>query len=353
MYSHPRELIRALRSATGEAKGYLKSLCYERLLTLFSERPNADLLVDRALRWAEMYVATRPDSVWATLSAENDAAWTEFENFVVTSIVRVLTWNDYSGGVGTATETATIAGPDGHHSRFFTRMHPDLPPSFCGLPGPECIETNVFQKAKFSHSGDAVEIVSLDNDLWILLADGCGKGQLVHLVVQGCALLFDLAVRDNPGNAKQVLQKMQERMLDHIPDGFFVEAALIHVRADRSVTVAAAGGVQVLYRESNGTPVTIRASGGKLLGDIDYPDDVDYGSLDFTSGSWHELMFASDGIYDQEVGSSSIQSQLDTLVAASTNWRSIHEEVVSIIESALNSGLAQQDDLTAVSIKEH
>jgi serine phosphatase RsbU (regulator of sigma subunit) len=160
------------------------------------------------------------------------------------------------------------------------------------LPG---LEPAGWTKPASINGGDCFDLWKLpDGRLGVLLADASGHGIGPALVVAQVRTLVR-TLSETEGDAFTMLQRINARLYEDLPNGRFVTAFVAFVSpADGKVDFCSAGHGPVLIRSKSGEPLREIEATAPPLGVLpDLPDDQCQSSDRLDAGGW--LIVASDG----------------------------------------------------------
>ncbi len=347
-YIHPNDLMAGLTNGDGCARTELENLCREDLAKCETKwRSGRSFRSPREamLHWLEMFLVSRSPAVLARLSVEPDRAWIEFRSYALVVVCRWLLWPEPVDEGRRSAESQS----DEFHSRFFWRFDEASLPTIVGQPSHAGYELAIYQRPKDELSGDVVQAVTGDGEVWLLVADGCGKGVAVHLVVHGISLLWRQALRDAVPEPEAVLRELQVKLSPHIPEAFFVEAALVRLDRFGRVTLTAAGGVVAVHRAQRAAEATCHELGGCMLGDVGYPE-MKFETNEWTLATGQEILFSTDGFYDQMTGEGRVRSRMASFLAGCTEAVTLFDAALGNVAAALHKN-DQDDDISIASLR--
>jgi serine phosphatase RsbU (regulator of sigma subunit) len=136
-----------------------------------------------------------------------------------------------------------------------------------------------------------------------------------------------------------------------LPEGVFIEATVADFCDRGQACVCAAGGGVLLLRLATGLPVKWQQLSGRLLG-IEYPDPEPRVEHCWMLQPGAEVLIASDGLFDQEVGPQRLGDTIRESLEQSPGWHCVHGHVVQLLDRTLATN-EQFDDVTVVTICNH
>jgi serine phosphatase RsbU (regulator of sigma subunit) len=144
-----------------------------------------------------------------------------------------------------------------------------------------------------------------------------------------------------------MLEMMHPLLAACLPDGVFVEATLCRFGPDGKVTAAPAGGSRFLVRHKAHEKVDLLTLRGFWLG-TNPPDPNAQQSWNI--GTDDEVVFGSDGLFEQISFSTKSPDDFAPLIAASNGCSTLLDVVYDALQKALQNQ-AQIDDITAVAVR--
>ncbi len=198
-------------------------------------------------------------------------------------------------------------------------------------------------------SGDVADMAESHGALWVMVGDAQGHGWLANAVIDGLrhlwkALLAQSHARIDP---RGLLQELDQRLRDCLPDWMFVEATLARFPSDPSFTVAVAGNVRLIVRRRSDRQAEMHHLGTCYLGPIgDAPETQE--SFDFEKGD--EVAFFSDGLIDHPYKDRNLGDMLLEHVHSNTAENSLYQLLATALKDAGSHGKAR-DDVTVLTVR--
>lgn len=344
-FATPGDLVDALSALQTAAGDYLDTLfeaptrkVVQAQAARYSVAFSEDVLVIHALRWIALYLTAQGRLKWKDYgSGESD--WGRF-----VLVVMIGLWKHFASqpeGEAEVLELAqqlAVAG-EGSDDRATAAEFDD---------GFTRYDVRCFARPLGSVSGDAVGLIWNGRTLSVLVADGCGKSWPARLLVQGVYELWKAQAAQEPCDPPQILARIRHAAAQYLPEGLFVEAALARFQ-DNDVEVSSAGGARFLLGQGPGGAVMLREFSGYLLGDLGYPQVREWQQRwDFFPG--FELVMASDGLYDQKLGGSTLLRQSVRMLRDWAHVPTLHTVVVGLVENAIRTA-QQNDDVTIITVR--
>ena len=204
----------------------------------------------------------------------------------------------------------------------------------------------VLIQPKYQVGGDLARVdEAADGSIWVLLADVTGKSVTAYLTAMTLDAAWDRLQDDFcVDNPKMALTWLESELAGCLPDGIFVETVIANAKVCGNVDLAAAGFVQFLtglIPEVEDIKV-----GGAYLG-IRSPESFSERSQTLKPN--HELVLATDGVFEQPDGARLLRDTIRDRVNSSGN-HSVHQAVLEVVETMLLQH-PQRDDLTIVTLR--
>lgn len=320
----PRDLVEGLHSRHTRARRELHHLLAEPIARLMRELidryqldADHDLLVLHALHLAETTLRVRPPAGLDTLS------WTAFRAGLLLQLAR-LAIQPFGATTldGAASPLVLPHSAHFHHQTFFR-------PSMR-------IGTQFFGGDWYAgHQAD-------DGSYWIFVADVTGHGYYAYLLATALPAVWQRtwASASGPGlEPADLLTVMHELLADCLPDGIFLECALLRLRPDGEVVVASAGRTRLLVHPVNRPASLIRLRGAWL--GLRPPTRAEQFTLHLDPRD--EMILTTDGVFDQLAD----QGGVEPLLAARDGH--FHTMCETLDRSVAARG--QKDDITMLLVR--
>jgi hypothetical protein len=275
---YPTDLVTCLHRGDKEVHDQLRQLCLgptehlvDRVIARYHPDVERKVMIDRTLRWIEMYLRSRSPASCEGMDTQ------DFLALILASAYRMLTPPELEGHrEPVAGVSEPLRCPNGYQVWRFC-----LP---CERVG-----------------GDWVAIDHASSkDLWTLVIDVTAHGYASYITANGLSLLWQaspiIELRTSGRTPREVLSVMSEELEKVLPDETFVEAALGRFTAGGEASVAGAGFCRVVFRRAGEDLVSLRRIGGHLLGCF-WGNDHEQEEWRLLSDD--ELTLASDGLYEQ------------------------------------------------------
>jgi hypothetical protein len=326
----PRELVEALQARAPGARAQFGQLIQAPLGALMAQfirrhglDNECDLLTVHALHAAENHVRGQGPASFA------DMTWAAFRGAVLLHVARIA-FQPY--GAQADLPDGRSAGPPPlpesplYASRTFFRPYERLGAHWFG--------------------GDwFAGHLTPDGAFWVLLADITGHGYFAYLLACGLPDVWERCWRAQPPAPQpaEVLLVMHHLLADCLPDGIFLECVLARLGPDGSVTVAPAGGMQLLLRRNGACRAEVQKLRGMWLG-LGPPSVED--QRRWRLGQGDELLLATDGVFDQLSDDGEAEALTLPVGPGTTLFDVVHER----LREALAQG-PQRDDMTMVLLR--
>jgi hypothetical protein len=328
--TNPIDLVEGLHRADECARDQLRHLCLgsierlvDRLMT--RHRPNAErkVVIDRTLRWVEMYLRSRSA---ARFDGMNSRA---FLALILASAYKMLT------------------PPELHcQQEPFAAMSEPL----------QC--PNGYQVWRFCQPCEQVggDWLGIDDssgaDLWTLVIDVTAHGYASYITAHGVSHLWRarpiVELRASGRTPREILGVMSRELEPVLPDEVFVEAALGRFTSTGEASVAGAGFCRVIYRRGGQACVKLQRIGGHLLGCF-WGNDHEQESWSLLADD--ELTIASDGLYEQpdEFGHNLEIRIVEHISRRLAPGGSTHNAILEILKDVVGNR-PRHDDVTVLSV---
>jgi sigma-B regulation protein RsbU (phosphoserine phosphatase) len=219
------------------------------------------------------------------------------------------------------------------------------------LPG---LEAAGWTKPASINGGDCFDLWKLpDGRLGVLLADASGHGIGPALVVAQVRTLVR-TLSETEGDPFVLLQRINARLYDDLPNGRFVTTFLAFVSADGRISFCSAGHGPVLIRPQAGEPLREIEATAPPLGVLpELPADECHASSHIDASGW--LIVASDGftealsVEDQTLFGT--ERLIETLDAAHLDHAA---DVITVMRKAVHDWQGSDDpidDQTVVAVR--
>jgi hypothetical protein len=346
----PGNVVALLRQGDPAARALLAGLCrdsigrlVDRVMPRSAQAYNRTLMVDRTLRWVEMYLKARGAGEFQEMTRERFLAHVLAAAFkmlsTVDSAAPAVAGHLQEEGAGNRCP-ATAADAGGRAS------------------GVRELSSSVFTVWTYTRplecaGGDWAGLkIEGDGSLWVFMADVTGHGYPAHVIAHGLPWLWETrAIAQRRSDGRQpgdVLDALSHELEQVLPENVFVEAALIHVTPAGRAWASGAGNCRLLLRESGADRLDLRRMGGLWLG-------LGLGSHD--QQSWDlkagdEIALATDGLYEQpDLEGKHLELSLVARTGARlAPGRSLHDAIVDTLHDTL-SGAPQKDDILVVTVR--
>lgn len=190
-----------------------------------------------------------------------------------------------------------------------------------------------------------------DGSLWLIVADITGHGYCAYLLANTLPGLWKECWSNGSPKEKphDLLLTMHQLVESCLPEGVYVETALLRLTPEGDVTIAPAGGIRLLIRNRRENKLELIKLRGIWLG-LDAPllEDEHYCRLE----NGDELLVGSDGLFDQIIEHLGGSSELTTVIDRMNDSQNLLETMQMALEEALTTQ-PQQDDITVVLIQRH
>jgi serine phosphatase RsbU (regulator of sigma subunit) len=308
----------------------LRQLCLgpiERLVdrVIVGYRPNVErnAVIDRTLRWVEMYLRSRPPFFFDGMDTR------AFLALILSSAYKMLTPPELDGPRElTSMDSEPLQCPNGYQVWRFC-----LP---CEQVGGDWLGVD--------HASGI--------DLWALMIDVTGHGYASYITAHGVSQLWQtrsiVELRASGKSPREVLCVMSEELEPVLPDEVFVEATLGRFTAAGQASVAGAGFCRVILRRAGHECANLRRIGGHLLGSF-WGNDHDQANWSLLADD--ELTIASDGLYEQpDVDGRQLEDRILEYIALHlAPGRLLHNALVEIVQDVVGTQPGQ-DDISVLSV---
>ena len=347
----PRELVKSVQQSTPAARADLEQWfrsSVERLVArsiprrplsrlaarAFSWRGlsrRREILVDRTLRWIEIYLRCEDASTFENMSHD------VFRAHVLIAASRMLAPSSPAAGNATAMlwrrrrKAASEMKPAGAYGI----LSYSLPLEYVG--------------------GDWSEAdVDAGGNLWVVVSDVTSHGDIAYVIARGLAELWRtraIADRRRQGCPPcEILDALSKELEQVLPDDVFVEAVLARYAPGGGAIASAAGNCRLILRRAGNGEIDVRILGGLLLGIGSGERD----QAEFLLRAEDEVALASDGLFEQWVGDCR-QGRLEKSLAARVERHLsagmvLHESLLMVLNDALRT-CHQHDDITLVTVR--
>jgi serine phosphatase RsbU (regulator of sigma subunit) len=286
------------------------------------------------LHWIELFLRSHQPEEFNAFAGD-EGGWRQFRNYLLLKTAKLLLWD--VGGFGYP----------GHSS-----SPPQDPNAASALGSQTRYEFLRYCRPLKRVPGDMIEFLWInDRSFWVLVADGTGHSWLPHLLAQGLSVFWKSVVASPDMTPGKLFVLLHEQLQTCLPDGFFFEAALARFDS-ASVTVALAGDICILVRQQGDRVARPRDLGercGGWLGLAGADRQVgDQETWPFSPGD--ELTMASDGLFNQPFGEQRLRHTILGDLAAVAQGRSLHHDVLQILENALASN-SPDDDISVATVR--
>ncbi len=217
------------------------------------------------------------------------------------------------------------------------------------LPEVTGYQARYHYRPKYQVGGDLICVhVATNHNVWILLADVMGKSVAAHLTAASLEALWEIGQKGEMNEPLDVLCWLKREFTEYLPKKS-VHVELVVLRANESGEIRAAAGGDIQYLVGNMThrPVKVVRFGGMFLG-RDYPEM--FTVQDEVVPLDHEIVFATDGVFDQCNAQGHLRATLQRQVENSLNVTSLHDAVVDVVLDALRDH-PQDDDIAVISLR--
>jgi Stage II sporulation protein E (SpoIIE) len=326
----PIELVECLRRNDSDARVLLRQLCLgpierlvDRVITHYRPAVERKVVIDRTLRWVEMYLRSRPHPLPDGMDIQ------EFLALIVASAYKMLTPPKLDGPrqpVWAASDP--LQCPNGYQVWRFC-----LP---CEHVGGDWLD---------------VDHASGEN-LWALVIDVTAHGYASYITAHALSLLWQarpiVELRAAGRSPREVLSVMSQELEPMLPDETFVEATLGRFTAVGEASVAGAGFCRVIYRRAGQACVSVRRIGGHLLGCF---WGNDHEQEDWSLRTDDEVTIASDGLYEQpdEDGHHLEERIVESIERRLASCRITHTAVLEVLTDAVGDR-SRRDDISVLSV---
>jgi hypothetical protein len=198
--------------------------------------------------------------------------------------------------------------------------------------------------------GDLTRVAATGGRVWALMADVTGHGLGAHVLTAGLAWLWNTVMAElGDGDGPAVAaDRMEAELAPHLPEGVFVEAAV--VRAEQAVIeVLAAGAVRWLAAATPADLPAARTLSGQFFGlptAFGMPADRGADSVELAPGG--EVLFATDGVFDRPYdGDIALKDRLPD------EWRSRRPACLhsAVVEGYCRSDAPAEDDASVLTFR--
>jgi serine phosphatase RsbU (regulator of sigma subunit) len=348
-YPAPVDLVEALHRGDPEARASLERLLRERVQLLIFNiskknrvKYDNNLLIERSIRWLEMYLRSFDPSDFAGTS-ENVLC-----NQLFVALLKVFNTPSLKGE-SIRERVLNFFRPLAVNSRTATRpLHSTEQQS-----GPYKVWT--YSSPLDQVGGDWSDMDARDEgNVWVFVADITGHGYPAFILANGLPFLWKtqrIVERRSQGCTPcELLDELSHVLEPILPDGVFVEATAARFGPTGQAAFSGAGVCRVVLRRSGDGLFEIHHLGGLYLGFEPSTRD----QLDWVMRTGDEVMLGSDGLFEQQ-DSNHGQSRLEaSLVRRSAGHliagRSLHATILSALQEALGE-CPQCDDITVVTVQ--
>jgi hypothetical protein len=327
---NPIDLVEGLHRIDENARDQLRRLCLgpierlvDRIMARHCPRVERKVVIDRTVRWIEMYLRSRSATFFNGMDT-----WA-FLALILASAYKMLTPAELDCPREPVTGMSEpLQCPNGYQVWRFC-----LP---CEQVGGDWLGVD--------HS--SVE------DLWTLVIDVTAHGYASYITAKGVSHLWQarpiVDLRASGRAPRDVLSVMSQELEPVLPDEVFVEAALGRFTSAGEVSVAGAGFCRVIFRRAGQNRVDLQRIGGHLLGCF-WGNDHDQESWSLLADD--ELTIATDGLYEQPDGDGhQLESRIVEHIAQRLALGGItHNAVLEILRDVVGDR-PQHDDVTVVSV---
>lgn len=214
------------------------------------------------------------------------------------------------------------------------------------LPVGSAFQFLMHDQPKYQVGGDLARVdEAADGSVLVLLADVSGKSVGAYITAATVEAAWDRCRETGRTESPlMTLRWLEAELVDCLPDGIFVETVIARVKICGDVELAAAGYIQFL---TGSIPrVEDITLGGAYLG-AGMTDQFSERTQSLEPN--HELVLATDGVFEQPDGKTLLR---DTLCGHVINsgQNSIHNAVLEVVGMALKQN-PQRDDLTIISLR--
>jgi hypothetical protein len=289
------------------------------------------ILVDRTLRWIEMYLRCRDASIFGQMSHD------VFRAQVLVAASRMLS--------PPSTPIDKVAGKP--WKRSSAGASGIKPAGSYGI----LIYSQPLQRVGGDWSDADIEP---DGSLWVVVSDVTSHGDIAYVMARALAELWQ--TRNIAGRRRQrcrpceILDAISQELEQVLPDDVFVEAVLAHYAPDGRVIAGGAGNCRLIVRRAGSHQIDMRALGGLLLGMGSGERD----QSEFVLHTEDEVALASDGLFEQWSGDcrkSRLDRSLATRLAGHlSSGKVLHDAILIVLDDALRS-CRQHDDITVVTVR--
>jgi hypothetical protein len=346
----PATVMGLLRQGDPSGRALLVELCRQPISRLLERLVPGDpqpceraLLVERTLRWVEMYLRSREVSDFTEMTRD------KFLAQLLAAAYKMLTPVSSSTGCAPAQNPSAGTG----HGRPLAKADPTP-----GANPTRDINASIFIVRTHALplgrvGGDWVGVrLEDDGSLWIITADVTGHGSAAHIIANGLPYLWETrsiaqcrATGCAPGEVLAALSAALEAVL---PEMVFVEATLVQFSPTGRAWASGAGNCRLILRKSGRDRFDLHRLGGNWLGLGLHRHDQ--AAWELAAGD--EFLLASDGLYEQRDGDGChLEGTLDARASAHlTSGRSLHEAVIATLDEVL-AGARQSDDILVVTVR--
>jgi hypothetical protein len=326
----PIELVEGLHRGDEDARDRLRRLCLgpiERLVdrVIAQYRPDVErkVVVDRTLRWIELYLRSRSPGFCVGVDIR------AFLAMILASAYKILMPPGLDGPrEPVSAMVEPLECPNGYQVRSFC-----LP---CEHVGGDWLGVD--------HSSG--------EDLWVIVIDVTAHGHAAYITANGLSHLWQarpvVELRAAGRSPREVLSVMSRELESVLPDEVFVEAALGRFTAAGEASVAGAGSCRVISRRAGQGDVDLRCIGGHLLGSS-WGNDHEQENWNLLADD--ELTIASGGLYEQpdRDGQQSEGRIVERLARCLTPGRAMHGAVLEVLTDVIGDQ-PRHDDITVLSV---
>jgi serine phosphatase RsbU (regulator of sigma subunit) len=328
----PKDLVEALHHRSGEARGHLRKILYpaidQLMVKLIREHglgQDHDLLSCHALHSVETFLRTQHSAEFERMS------WPTFHAIALVHVAKM------AFPPATGKQAGQVLKPD---------PLPECPAYHSQATFLPCEKIGDYWVGGDWFGGAAAR----DGSLWVIVADVTGHGYSAYLLANNLPAVWRVCWEGIPTDCSQpvaLLGAMHDLLADCLPEGVYVECVLAKLKEDGWVTVAPAGGSRFLLRKAGQENITLHTLRGSWLGLVP-PDPADQHAL--TLCSEDELVFASDGLFDQLGESKKSSDALTDLLAHAKCAPTLFDALERAVSESLQEQ-SQKDDITVVMVR--
>ncbi|MGF1579335.1 MAG: PP2C family protein-serine/threonine phosphatase [Gemmataceae bacterium] len=324
-YESPQSLVTALHRLDPGARECLWELLrpgitglLERLLTRHGLTHSCEQLTEYALHSAETFLRTRPSSDFDEMS---------WESFRAALLLH---------------EAKTVFRPPQTISASDSTVSPPIPET--PYYRSETFQQPYERVGDYWFSGDWIGgHVDQSGALWILVADVTGHGYPAYLVSKNLPTLWSVtwaSIEAPSPDPVEVLCYIHDTLEKCLPDGIYIEAALLKFYQDGRVVILSAGGTRIVLKRKDG--LTTHVVPGTWLGFLAPSEDSQQQWLLDVND---ELLIGSDGLFDHLPKAP--HEHLSQLIDLETRGPVLYEMVKELLSRRLDEK-GQKDDISMV-----